>query len=139
MLEKPQRALKDEFSWSDDLLTGDEVIDFQHKKLFEYLNILSAITKSKHPHPTALKNTINTLIEFTNLHFDDEEIVLANMGYPELLAHQEMHHTFREKALYFKLRFDKNEDITSELIIFIQDHLVVHIGQEDMKALRPTK
>jgi len=126
----------DEFIWTDDLLTGDEIVDFQHKKLFSYLNILIAASRSKEINSPTVKNTLDALIEYTIIHFEDEEIVLENINYPLTSAHQKKHKEFSTKILELQARFRAGEDIVSELVNLIKTWFVAHIKEEDMKAMK---
>ena len=126
----------DEFVWTLDLITGNEIIDFQHKKLFDYVNILIIASSSKDPHNLTTKETIDALIEYAVLHFDDEELVLESIEYPDLVAHQKLHGDFANKVVDFRTRLESGEDVINELVLFVKDWLVVHVKQEDMKALK---
>lgn len=129
----------DEFVWTDDLKTGDEVVDYQHKKIFYYLNILIATTDRKDIAFHILQNTINGLVEYTNIHFADEEMILQSLNCPDFEIHQKEHRACANQILSFKQRFDKGEDIRVELIAFIKNWLTDHLKEVDMKALKPKK
>lgn len=125
-----------EFIWTDDLNTGDEIVDFQHKKLFGYLNILIMAANNKQTQPATIKNTIDALVEYTIIHFEDEEIVLENLGYPGLPQHQNWHKDFAIKILNLQKRYNSGEDIIVELVTLIKTWFVAHVKEEDMKAMK---
>jgi hemerythrin-like metal-binding protein len=125
-----------EFIWSSDLDTGDISIDQQHKKLFSYLNNLIRAENSNEPRSKSVKTTLDNLIEYTVIHFEEEELVLERSGYPNLLGHQKLHIEFANKATELKERFENGEEILSELITFVQNWLVIHIKQVDIQALK---
>lgn len=125
--------------WTDDLITGEKVVDFQHKQIFSYLNMLIAAANDEKIHLHTLKKVIDGLIEYTVLHFEDEEKILKKLGYPDLAKHQKIHHNCAKQVLGFKKRFEKNEIKIDELIDFVKSWVLEHIKKEDMKALRYKK
>jgi hemerythrin len=124
------------FTWTNDLTTNDESIDLQHKKIFNYLNILIAAENDPVTRQQTIRNTVDGLIEYTLIHFEEEEIVMKKNGYPDLLRHQKLHSDFTQNILEFKERLDNGEELLHILILVIKNWLVVHIKQEDMKALK---
>lgn len=126
----------DEFVWSEDLATGEKIVDFQHKKIFTYLNILIVAANDKETQRHTLKNIIDALIEYTVLHFEDEEIVLESIGYPDLKKHKKIHAECSRQVLDFKKRFEMGEVVIDELILFIKNWVLEHIKKEDAMALR---
>ena len=131
-----KRNVTMEIPWSDYLLTGNEVVDIQHKKLFDYLQILIATSKSGIHKSVQVKNSFDALIEYTITHFEDEEIILEGIEYPELANHQKMHRNFTKDIIEFRELLEIDEIIIDKLILFIQNWFVLHIKQEDMKAMR---
>jgi hemerythrin len=125
-----------EFIWSSDLDTGNKFIDQQHKKLFSYLNTLISAEINKETRSKSVETTLENLIEYTVIHFEEEELVLERCGYPNLSSHQKFHMDFANKASQLKARFNNGEEILVELISFVQNWLVIHIKHEDMLALK---
>jgi hemerythrin len=122
--------------WSDEFATGDEIIDFQHKKIFGYLNMLYAANDTKAVPISLVKNTLQSLIEYTRVHFEDEEHAMLSMGYPNFNAHKNEHAKCAKQMINFKERFDKSEDIREELLHYITGWITVHITQEDLAAFK---
>ena len=122
--------------WSNDLATGVHEIDSQHKKLFNYLNILIQAENNQESRHKTVQTTLDGLIEYTEIHFEEEEIEMEKRGYPDLERHKKLHRDFASQAQNLKRLFDKGEDLLPGLISFVQEWLVKHIKQEDMKALR---
>jgi hemerythrin-like metal-binding protein len=123
-------------AWTSDLVTGVKDIDSQHKKIFNYLNLLVLAENNQETCEKAVKTTIEGLIEYTVIHFEEEEIALTAMGYPDLEQHKKLHREFAAKAYELKASFESGEYLLPRLITFVQEWLVKHIKQEDMKALR---
>jgi hemerythrin len=126
----------EEVIWTDDLSTGDEIVDFQHKKLFGYLNILILVFNTNQPQPVIIKNTMDALVEYTMIHFEDEEIVLENIGYPDIVLHQKWHKEFATKILDLQQRLKAGENIIPELVTLIKIWFIAHVKSEDMKAMK---
>lgn len=90
--------------WRDDLATGIELIDDQHKELFNRLNqFLDACDSGK------AKEELLGLLQFLNdyiaEHFVAEEKVQEEMGYVFRSAHRKYHQAFMKELTEFKRRF----------------------------------
>ena len=126
----------DELIWTEDLDVGNKIVDFQHKKIFTYLNTLIVASNDKNTDMSTLKKMLDSLIAYTVLHFDDEEQLLKSIGYQDLEQHKKIHRACAKQILGFKQRLESGEDVLAELIAFVESWIIVHIKQEDMKALR---
>jgi hemerythrin-like metal-binding protein len=80
------------------------------------------------------KRVLQELIEYTGYHFGTEEKFFDQHGYPETDAHKTIHKKLVDKVLAFKRKFDAGEEFLSqELLNFLKDWLVNHIGFTDRK------
>lgn len=121
--------------WNSDLETGDKVLDYQHKKIINYLNIIKTTQTYEQVPFSVLRNVINGLIEHTEAHFLDEELVLNAIDYPEIKDHQKEHADFTEQISKFKIRIDNREDVRHELNLYLDNWVAQHVCQKDMSAL----
>lgn len=81
--------------WSDDLLTGNELIDSQHKTLIEMINdFYSAAGKGKSGEKTL--QLLDFLKDYILKHFAAEETLTRNSNYPEKDDHIESHNYYRK-------------------------------------------
>jgi len=119
--------------WNSTYETGHKFIDLEHQLLFDMANQVAAhgIT-----HPERFKELYFELIQYTNLHFHTEEIVMKEIGYQQLQTHQISHQEIL-KNMYGLLQAHRDMGVLlKELEAFLQKWLVNHIVREDL-AWRP--
>ncbi|HWI41443.1 MAG TPA: hemerythrin family protein [Verrucomicrobiae bacterium] len=91
--------------WQDDLLTGIASIDTVHRQIFVRFNqLLAACDRGRGSEE--LKRLVGFLDEYVLRHFDDEEALQREVGYPHLEKHRREHQAFtvRLEALKEKVR-----------------------------------
>jgi hemerythrin len=131
--EGGSRAGAGEFMpWTPELALGIPTIDEQHKKLVAMVNTLHRSVERNDTSSAA--RVLQELLEYTGYHFGTEEKYFDQYGYPETDAHKTIHKKLVEKVLAFKRKFDAGEEFLSqELLNFLKDWLVSHIGVTDRK------
>lgn len=93
--EEPPSVL--ELTWDPALESGHPEIDHQHQQLFHISNgLLRSITSGRYPEDARLQ--MQLLLAHVAQHFHDEESILAQRGYPELVAHAAEHSRLIAKA-----------------------------------------
>lgn len=81
--------------FDDSLITGNEIIDAQHKELILRINKLIKSCNE----PSSIMNAVsilNYLADYTNYHFKEEEKLQEELNYPGLKEHKEKHDEFRK-------------------------------------------
>ena len=121
----------DLISWRPEYQVGVQLIDTEHKYLFELINEFHA----KHAHGTSLKQcllVLNRLVAYAEEHFQHEEALMQNISYPRLEVQKEMH-----RELFTSI-FDLNEKLSVDDAIvdagtmrFLKYWLIEHIVKED--------
>ena len=116
-----------------DLFTGIEGMDSQHRRLFDLINELNgAISEGKGR--DVLSSILNALIDYAGNHFSDEERLMEAARYTGLEEQKRAHRAFVEKVLEFRRGFEAGTAMVgSELVNFLADWLVKHIGMADKK------
>ena len=122
-------------AWSKEYELGNNFVDSQHKRLFE---LVGNIGKSclDGTDVNSLSETLDFLLQYTVLHFNDEEALQLENNFPEYEYHKKLHEEFElivsEKVSEFKENGSTNDlkDIVNDFII---TWLVNHILKEDMK------
>lgn len=107
----------EKLTFTDNMKTGIEVIDNQHKTLIEKINLfLDHITKSNTKTLTSeLEDMFNFMAEYSKNHFSEEERILEQNSCPTLEPHKMQHQFFLMEAT--KLKFDlKTHGITPEMV-----------------------
>lgn len=92
----PASALR--LVWSGELVSGNELLDTQHGALFDAANTLLAAMTDGHIGTPAILEQVDCLIAALGRHFSDEEILLAEVKYPDLTRHHRMHERLMEGA-----------------------------------------
>lgn len=117
--------------FTDDLVTGNEVIDSQHKELINKINDLLRSCENDSSKDDATK-MLNYLSEYTNYHFGAEESLQESIGYPGIEEHKKKHAELKAtvQELYDLLAKEKgptdafaamvNEKVTEWLYYHIQ-------------------
>ncbi|MCC8027293.1 MAG: hemerythrin family protein [Clostridium sp.] len=80
--------------FTDDLLTGNETIDTQHKELISKINDL-LVSCEERSNQSGAARMLNFLADYTEFHFQAEEALQKAMGYPGLKEHMEKHEELR--------------------------------------------
>jgi hemerythrin len=115
--------------WSSELEIGIPVIDAQHQRIVEYINIVEHVqqTKSK----KELLSVMDELVDYTLSHFAFEESLMEEAGYPFTTAHIKVHQLFAKRVGSFQQRAVSGENITEELLHVLKAWLVNHIKRDD--------
>jgi hemerythrin-like metal-binding protein len=122
------------FQWSDEFSVGYPDIDSQHKRLFQLADQLhAAMTAGKGK--DCLTNTLNNLVAYTKRHFADEEVLMKLHRYPFYQQHKAEHQALTEKVVQFQQSVASGRaTVTMELLHFLRNWLVQHIGVVDKKV-----
>ena len=115
--------------WDDDLDTGIEVIDNQHKRIVDYINKLDAARKTGNKNDIGL--VLDELVDYTLSHFTFEESLMEEAGYPFINAHKKVHQLFTKRVGDYMQRFKMGEDIADDLLNTLKAWLINHIRNDD--------
>lgn len=116
--------------WSDNLNTGIQVIDRQHRRIVDYINRLYESHKSGSPKEET-GAVIDELVDYTLTHFAFEETMLEDVDYAELDAHKVFHDQFIQQVREIRERFEEHEIAAIELNNLMVTWLFNHILHED--------
>ncbi len=117
-------------AWTDEMSVGVDAIDNDHKKLLSLLNemeyIINADVASNNG---AIESVLSELIDYTDYHFDREEVLMEACGYPELENHKQVHEALKGQAhnLLNQFRQKSSSYSPKAILIFLNDWLVEHI------------
>lgn len=115
--------------WDESYDTGIESIDSQHRLIVNYINLLhQASREGSRP---KVEQVLDELIDYTETHFAFEESLMEEHGYPHLVTHKKVHHSFTTKIKQYQGRFYKGEDITNRLLSDLKVWLGNHIMRDD--------
>ena len=122
-----------EAAWDASLETGNELIDSQHRELNAFVNELRAAgIKSD----AEYLEVLDKVMDFALFHFDAEEKLMAQVGYPPYLKQEmvEEHKEFKSVARKCVLEF-RQGDMSSVVPLqsFIEKFLKSHESGTDKK------
>lgn len=124
-------------AWNDNYLIGCELVDEEHKKLFEISNraFKAVLGKEK---VSKIKTIVHELIEYTQTHFKDEEDFMQRISYPSIKEHKTIHqHIITSMNKFLKTINQKDiNEIEKELAHFINQWFISHIIHEDKKIAK---
>ncbi len=95
-------------TWTADFETGIDIIDDQHKRIFDYLKEIDQAIAIKSIRQ--IEYVIKSLIDYAISHNTFEESLMEKAGYPMLEAHHQVHERFKERAHSYLSRFASGED-----------------------------
>lgn len=118
--------------WSDQYLVGNDLIDRQHRYLFDLINAFHDAFVEQRERREVLR-LLNQLIEYAESHFQDEERLMRESRYPDLERHHAAHARLYERifALNAKLE-DRSLNPTYDTIAFLRTWLSDHIVGDDV-------
>lgn len=124
--------------WDPRLETGIDVIDSQHRALFEAINHLAGSFKSGQALDQS-RDSLAFLAQYSLEHFQIEERFMRSMNYPDLASHRVEHARLVSKLQTLQEKQNKGYLVTAEVATFVADWLRSHILVEDMGYVRFTK
>ena len=119
-------------SWRDDYQVGVPLIDGEHRYLIGLINEFHDKHASGDGHRQVMA-VLNSLVSYAEQHFQHEEALMAEIGYPRLAQQREMHEELFSSI--FALNEELSRDsarIDAKTMRFLQHWLLAHIIKEDM-------
>ncbi len=122
--------------WSPKYTVNHPVMDEHHHALFKLIDRLSEAIFEKKENEF-IGELLNSLIEYTKMHFAAEEKLMLQVNYPGLLQHKEAHEKMVAQVQEYQRRFKEGDrTVTAEISQFLMtDWLVKHIlGMDELYA-----
>ncbi|NOQ34284.1 MAG: bacteriohemerythrin [Methylococcaceae bacterium] len=130
------------FPWNENFEVGIEVIDTQHKRLVQLLNLLASHIAYQSDAPT-LKTIFNELAEYAVYHFKTEEAIWHDCFANDLWEseHKAVHNSFIENIGNLKAEDGVKplEEVIEEVLSFLTHWLAFHILDSDMRMSKVAK
>lgn len=115
---------------SENLLTGNEMIDSQHKELIDKINAVLKSCEQSNDKVVAV-NTLDFLEEYTNYHFSAEEQLQREIDYPGFAKHKAQHDAFKQTIADLQDMLQEEEGPSPAFVAKVQEKVVewlyVHI------------
>ena len=126
--------------WTDSLAVGEEGIDTDHMILIALMNEAASLARQangssggKTGDRRALGEAIGRLMAYTVLHFEQEERLMDQCGYPDAKAHKAQHEALRTRAGDLRRRLDAGDSVADELLALTREWLFEHIQRADKR------
>jgi hemerythrin len=126
------------FQFTDDCILGIDILDDEHKNLFNLLNkaYILLTTDYHSDYYQELKNILEELEYYAEQHFTHEEEYMVKIRDPELIHQRTQHAFFSDKIREYEfVNIDSEEEqqkVLSELVSFLAKWLYHHIIGSDI-------
>ncbi|MEO5367974.1 MAG: hemerythrin family protein [Magnetococcus sp. WYHC-3] len=120
--------------WRNEYALDHDMIDTQHRELLERLERMFVVNFGKEPE-RALE-MLGFLESYVVAHFQAEERLMSDCGYPDLASHAQLHAQFRARVETFKqehLPGNLTEAGFNDLLTVISTWVSNHILTADQK------
>lgn len=119
--------------WKKEFDTGIEKIDSQHKKLVNLINLLEA-AKDKENEDQIVHDVFFELVEYTKIHFADEEKYMESLNYPRIIEHKALHKVLIKQLCRLLNMLKKgNINVGERLTSILNNWLIKHILDHDLE------
>ena len=116
--------------WDNAFSVGEEEIDKQHQQIIEMLNDLYE-ARNFNRESEVVGDVVERMCHYVRDHFNTEETLMAEVGYPGLSAHHSEHEFFiAEAGRLCPRKGDADLDV-NRLMEFLKDWLLEHIAKTD--------
>lgn len=126
--------------WSDDLILGIDQIDEQHRT---WIALVQAYQSAVVDGGSAeeIQRTLSAAVAYTESHFDDEQAVMEEAGYPFIDDHLDQHRLAWRRVNGFTAGSptedgEETNDLRDSLADFLPQWLMLHINTADRQFAR---
>lgn len=126
-------ARTDLIRWNDSYSIGLKIIDTQHKRWIEFINILYREYKLKAKKEDILEHMAK-LLDYADYHFGFEEKYMEDFKCDALCGHKDVHADFVGRIIKLRDRYvNGEEDAVYKLIVLLNNWTLSHIQNDDKK------
>ena len=119
--------------WKSEWECGHQQIDGQHQELVKQGDILIQMSLSNVEDDKIL-HQLDIVLNHIVIHFDTEEQILKDIGFPDYEAHATIHKNLVEKSLQLKESYQNEQLKSSAFFSFIIDEIIIgHMLDKDRK------
>ena len=109
--------------FSENLVTGNELIDSQHKELIDRINKLLDSCEADNGKVTAV-NTLDYLADYTDFHFSAEEKLQQEIGYPDYDKHKSVHEGFKQTIKELDEMLQEEEGPSAAFVEIVEENVI---------------
>jgi len=119
--------------WRDDFNINVRQLDDQHRQMAVLVNRLHRAAETRE-RPEAVSEVLEQLIDLTRAHFDNEERLMLEYGYPEYGTHMREHHDLLEQLAALRRKVEGGAGLAFAAgSDFSSDWVMVHLLGSDKK------
>lgn len=118
-------------NWSQNLETGIDTVDKQHRVLLDILNNVHAAMVNGNEQ--VINSAFQCLMEYTEFHFAHEEELFTRFKYPFAAAHRREHAKLKSDAESRIREYHTGSLSMMDILAFLIDWLQDHISASDKK------
>lgn len=120
-------------AWKSVYETGIVALDNEHRKLIEQVNLLYEAVRDKKC-TEVIGDILIMLEDYTENHFQHEEKLMEEYGYPGLAEHRKVHQELRDAVQQLKAREPlATQELARELLQFLRVWVLEHIVDVDKR------
>jgi hemerythrin len=118
-------------TWNENMMLGIQSMDNQHQRWIDLINDLhDAMQQGKGSE--SVNQTLASMLDYTRVHFANEERLLLKHSYPGYTQHKQLHDGFIKKIKDLQDRLQKGHILlTMEIMKSLRDWLTHHIQSVD--------
>ncbi len=122
-----------QFEWSSGFSVGNRLIDTDHRGLFEAMNELHDAVEHRRGE-AEIGHTITYLIRYVREHFEREERLMRECGYPEFAEHKNEHRKLTRQVFAVQKLYEADHNLVDleKLVEFLRGWLIRHVLGSDM-------
>lgn len=109
--------------FDENLITGNETIDTQHKELIDRIAKFVQACERGESKVMAIK-MLDYLDEYTEFHFTEEEALQEKVNYPEIDKHHQKHEEFKKTIAALYEFLDEHEGPNDEFVDLVKKNVV---------------
>lgn len=122
--------------WKDELATGIEMLDIQHKVLFDLANDLNNAYQNN-AGGQVIDTMFNVIQHYSFKHFETEEDLLRDEE--DYLEHCYQHYQLLKELNFYAVEFRNRRKLKMAPGTFLEQWLYQHIGKSDLPDLEKVK
>lgn len=118
--------------WKPELELGNSLIDTQHRMLMLLCRKLDIAIKTRQSEQT-IQRVMLELKKFTEFHFISEQNLMHEIGYPDVVAHTQIHTTLLIDLQVELSRIRHRAEFPEDLLYTVYNWFSNHVVNEDLK------
>jgi len=120
------------FIWQEEYSVGHEIVDQEHRRLFELANVILAID-NPNGQIKLVKDSVKELFEYMKVHFENEESLMREIDFPLLDEHATEHKKIVKDMNEVLRKCKCLDDLVGVLKRCMFEWVIKHIMEDDKK------